>query len=75
MHYHLLLATPLLATTANGTKHFHLGPWIIVPILIVAAIVAVAVYMVRSRRRRQELDSEWERPVAGDPTSRPTDRS
>jgi hypothetical protein len=59
MHHNLPLATTLLATTANNTKHFHIGPWIIVPILIVAAIIAVPVYIVRDRRQRRELESEW----------------
>lgn len=61
MNNHLLLAATLLATTANSTKHFHLGPWIIVPILIVLAIIAVPVYIVRDRRKRREPDSEWSR--------------
>ena len=62
MHHHLLLAATLLATTANNTKHFHIGPWIIVPILIVAAIIAVPVYIVRDQRKRRELESEWSKP-------------
>ena len=59
MHHHLLLAATLLAATANNTKHFHIGPWIIVPILIIAAIIAVPVCIVRDRRKRRELESEW----------------
>jgi hypothetical protein len=59
MHHHLLLAATVLATTANNTKHFHLGPWIIVPILIVAVIIAVPIYIVRDRRKRRALESEW----------------
>jgi Flp pilus assembly protein TadB len=50
----------LLATTAGNSKH--IGPWIIVPILILAAIIAVPVYIVRDRRKRQELNSENELP-------------
>lgn len=58
MHPELLHAATLLATTANNTKHFHLGPWIIVPLLIIAAIIAVPVYVVKDRRKRRELESE-----------------
>ena len=36
MRHNLPLAASLLATTANNTKHFHIGPSIVVPILIVA---------------------------------------
>lgn len=59
MHPHLLFVTNLLATTANNTKHLSIGPWIIVPILIVAAIIAVPVYVVRDRRKHRELKGEW----------------
>lgn len=58
MHPQLLLTATLLATTANNTKHFQIGPWIIIPILIVAAITAVPVYIVRNRRKRREVQSE-----------------
>lgn len=68
MHHHLLLAAPVLAT-ADNTKHFHVGPWIVVPILIVAAIIAVSVYLVRKGRQRRDLDREWERRPAGEPAS------
>jgi hypothetical protein len=69
MHQHLVLAANLLATTANNTKHFHIGPWIIVPVLIVAAIIAVPLYIMRVRGKRRELESEWEHSMAGDSTS------
>jgi Flp pilus assembly protein TadB len=59
MHSHLLLAATLLATTANNTEHFSIGPWIIVPILILAAIVAVPVYVMRDRRKRRGVESGW----------------
>jgi hypothetical protein len=59
MHSHLLLAATLLATTANNTEHFSIGPWIIVPILIFAAIVAVPVYVMRDRRKRRGVESGW----------------
>jgi hypothetical protein len=58
MHHHLLLAATVLATTANNTKHFHVGPWSIVPILIMAVIIALPIYIVRDRRQRRALDSE-----------------
>jgi Flp pilus assembly protein TadB len=59
MHHHLLFAANLVATTTSNTRHFSIGPWIIVPILIVAVIIAVPVYIVRDRRKRRELESEW----------------
>ncbi len=59
MHSHLLLAATLLATTANNTEHFSIGPWIFVPILIFAAIVAVPVYVMRDRRKRRGVESGW----------------
>jgi len=52
MHHQTLLAATLLATTASTGKHFHIGPWIIVPILILAAIIAIPVYIARDRRKR-----------------------
>jgi peptidoglycan/LPS O-acetylase OafA/YrhL len=61
MHPSLLFAANLLATTASDSQHFSIGPWIIVPILMVAALVAVPVYIVRDRRKRRELESEWSR--------------
>jgi hypothetical protein len=59
MQHHLLLTATLLAAATNNTRHFHIGPWIIVPILILAAIIAVPVYIVRDRRKRRELESGW----------------
>ena len=59
MQHHVLLAATLLAAAANNTGHFHIGPWVIVPILIVAAIIAVPVYIARDRRKRRELEREW----------------
>jgi hypothetical protein len=52
MHHQLLIAPTMLAATANTTKTFHLGPWIIVPILILIAIIAIPVYIIRDRRKR-----------------------
>jgi hypothetical protein len=59
MFPHLLLAANLLPTLASDAKNFSIGPWIIVPILIVAAIIAVPIYIVRDRRKRREQESEW----------------
>ena len=33
MRHQLLTAATLLAATASNSKTFHIGPWIIVPIL------------------------------------------
>jgi Flp pilus assembly protein TadB len=60
----LLLAATLLASTTQG-RHFHIGPWIIVPILILAAIIAIPIYVVRDRRKRRATESENEWPRSG----------
>jgi Flp pilus assembly protein TadB len=65
MHHQLVLTATLLATTASNGSHLSVGPWIIVPIFIVAAIVAVPVYIVRDRRKRSRTSSETEWPRAG----------
>jgi len=44
MHHQLLIAATLL---------FHIGPWIIVPILILIAIIGTPIYIVRDRRKRR----------------------
>jgi 4-hydroxybenzoate polyprenyltransferase len=62
MHDQLLFAATLLATTANKGHHLSVGPWIIVPILIVAAIIAIPIYIVRDRRKRRETSRESHRP-------------
>jgi hypothetical protein len=41
------------ATLASNTHTTHVGPWIIVPILIVIALIATPIYVVRDRRRRR----------------------
>ena len=51
MHHRLLTAATLLAASSNKT--FHIGPWIIVPILILIAIIATPIYIVRDRRKRR----------------------
>jgi hypothetical protein len=53
VHHQLVTATTLLATTANNTKTFHLGSWIIVPILILIAIIGTPIYIARDRRKRR----------------------
>lgn len=56
MHHQLIIATSLLATTANNSNSFHVGPWIIVPILILIAIIGTPIYIVRDRRKRHSGD-------------------
>jgi hypothetical protein len=53
MHHQMLVATTLLSATAESTKTFHIGPWIIVPILILIAVIGTPIYIVRDRRRRR----------------------
>lgn len=60
MHHQLLLAATLLATTAKNGHHLSVGPWIIAPILIVAAITAIPIYIVRNHRKRRETSNESE---------------
>ena len=49
-----LVAAVLIAATSG--RHFSIGPWIIVPILILAAIVGTIVWAVRDRSRRRHED-------------------
>ncbi len=51
MHHQILITATLLA--ANSSKHFYIGPWIIVPILILIAIIATPIYVIRDRRKRR----------------------
>jgi hypothetical protein len=53
MHHQLFTAATLLAATANSSKSFHIGPWIIVPVLILIAIIGTPIYIVRDRRKRR----------------------
>ena len=48
---HPALATAITAASSTG-RHFHIGPWIIVPILIVAAIAGTIVFAVRDHNKR-----------------------
>jgi hypothetical protein len=53
MHRQMLIAAALVAATAKNSKHFHIGPWIIVPILILAAVIGTPIYVIRDRRKRR----------------------
>jgi Flp pilus assembly protein TadB len=53
MHHQILIAASLLVATANNSKHFHIGPWIVVPILILVAIIGTPIYVIRDRRKRR----------------------
>ena len=53
MHHQMLIAAALLAAIAKNSKHFHIGPWIIVPILAIIAIIATPIYVIRDRRKRR----------------------
>jgi hypothetical protein len=46
-----LIATLSLAATTKET--FHLGPWIIVPLLLLAALIGTPIYILRDRRKRR----------------------
>lgn len=49
----MLSSTTMLAVAAKSADSFHIGPWIIVPILIIAAIIVTPIYIVRDRRKRR----------------------
>ena len=53
MHHKIVVAATLLAAASNNSKHFHIGPWIIVPILILVAIIVTPIYVIRDRRKRR----------------------
>jgi ABC-type Fe3+-siderophore transport system permease subunit len=53
MHHQTLIAGTLLAATADTSKHFHIGPWIIVPILILIAIIGTPIFVIKDRRKRR----------------------
>ena len=48
---HPTIATAALIAATSG-QHFSIGPWIIVPILILAAIVGTIVFAVREHQKR-----------------------
>jgi len=47
---HALITTLVTATT---TEKFHIGSWIIIPILFLIAVIGTPIYVVRDRRRRR----------------------
>ncbi len=49
---HPTIATAALITATSG-RHFSIGPWIIVPILILAAIIGAIIYVVKDRQKRR----------------------
>jgi Flp pilus assembly protein TadB len=51
MRHQMLIAATLLAAT--NSNHFHVGPWTIVPILILIAIIGSPIYVIRDRRKRR----------------------
>lgn len=53
MHHQMLIVGSLAASAANNSRPFHLGPWIIVPILILIAIIGTPIYVIRDRRKRR----------------------
>jgi ABC-type Fe3+-siderophore transport system permease subunit len=53
MHHQMLIAATLFAATADSSKHFHIGPWIVVPILILIAIIGTPIFVIRDRRKRR----------------------
>ncbi len=53
MHQQMIIAVKLIATAANSGESFHIGPWIIVPILMLAAIIGTPIYVIRDRRKRR----------------------
>jgi hypothetical protein len=53
MHHQVFVAATVLATATNSSKHFHIGPWIIVPILILIAVIGTTIYVISDRRKRR----------------------
>jgi hypothetical protein len=51
--HHQMFAATLLAATAGNSKHFHIGPWIIVPVLILIAVIGTPIYVIRDQRKRR----------------------
>ena len=48
---HPTIATAARIAATSG-QHFSIGPWIIVPILILAAIIGTIIYVVKDRQKR-----------------------
>jgi hypothetical protein len=49
---HRTIATAAQIAATNG-RHLSIGPWIIVPILILAAIIGTIIYVVKDRQKRR----------------------
>jgi 4-hydroxybenzoate polyprenyltransferase len=49
--YRTITTAALIAATSG--RHFSIGPWIIVPILILAAIIGTIIYVVKDRQNRR----------------------
>lgn len=56
MYHEMIMTVAPLTTTANSGMSFHIGPWIIVPILILVAIIGTPIYIVRDKRKRRSGD-------------------
>jgi hypothetical protein len=50
----MVQVTALVVATANHT--FHIGPWIIVALLFLAAVIATPIFVARDQRRRRSGD-------------------
>jgi hypothetical protein len=55
MHHALALHTMLLASSAATGKRFHIGPWIVVPVLLLLGIVGTPIYVLLDRRKRRAV--------------------
>ncbi len=53
---HPAVVTAALIASSNA-RHFQIGPWIIVPILIIAAIFGTIVFTIRDRQKRRSRQS------------------
>lgn len=49
--YPTIASAALIAATSG--RHFSIGPWIVVPILILAAIIGTIVYVFKDRQKRR----------------------
>jgi hypothetical protein len=49
---HIPVHIMVLAASASG-KSFHIGPWIIVPLLFILVIIGTPIYIIRDRRKRR----------------------
>ena len=49
---HPAIATATLVTASSG-RHFHIGPWIIIPVLILVASVSAAIVIAQYCQKRR----------------------